>query len=213
MTFAEYRHRAFVALAAAGLFLALLGVFFGASPAFATQPSELGEINVEVELGPSNGIDTQQRPDSSFIYDTLISDLAAADSYYNGQTVQVTGEAVGDSIVTLFDEGYRWITLQAQDSTYAQVTVYMKAEAASAIDTFGAYGKVGSTVQVRGVFNLACDEHEGLSDIHAQYVNVVERGSVHADEFKASNYLPGLGLCVFAGLIVLVYYRMRERRR
>jgi len=198
--------------AALGLALALsvLLMFGGAHAAFAAQPSG---AQASAEEGPSNLVDPQQRPDSSFIYDTLISDLAEADSYYNGQTVQVTGEAVGDNLAVLFDEGHRWITLQASDASFAQVTVYMTADAASAIDTFGAYGKTGSTVQVRGVFNLACNEHEGLSDIHAEYVNVVKRGSVHPDEFVPAHFASGLLLALVAGILVFVYYRLRERRR
>lgn len=199
----------FAALALA-LALSVLLMFGGAHVAFAAQPSGAQE---PAEEGPSNLVDPQQRPDSSFIYDTLISDLAEADSYYNGQTVQVTGEAVGDNLAVLFDEGHRWITLQASDASFAQVTVYMTADAASAIDTFGAYGKTGSTVQVRGVFNLACNEHEGLSDIHAEYVNVVKRGSVHPDEFVPAHFAPGLMLALVAGILVFVYYRLRERRR
>ena len=45
-----------------------------------------------------NAVNTQQLPDSSFIYDTSIVDLSGADAYYDNQTVQVTGEVIGDSI-------------------------------------------------------------------------------------------------------------------
>ena len=38
-----------------------------------------------------NAVNTQQLPDSSFIYDTSIVDLSGADAYYDNQTVQVTG--------------------------------------------------------------------------------------------------------------------------
>ncbi|MBR5259232.1 MAG: hydrolase [Eggerthellaceae bacterium] len=207
--------RAFVVLAAA--LLLALGLVGGVQPAFATQPaggeSGASSNGAAAEEGSPNLIDPQQRPDSSFIYDALISDLAEADSYYNGQTVQVTGEAVGDNISASFDGKHRWITLQADDSSYAQVTVYMRSDAAAAIDTFGAYGKTGSMVQVRGVFNLACSEHEGLSDIHAERVSVVKKGSVEEDVFEASDFIPGLVLCGLAGILVLVYYRMRERLR
>ena len=39
----------------------------------------------------------------------------------------------------------------------------MTSETAARIDTFGAYGKTGTTLQVRGTFHLVCPEHEGLS--------------------------------------------------
>lgn len=190
--------------------VAWLLAFGCAQTAFASQPA--GEDAADAEA-PSNLIDVNQRPDSSAIYDTLISDLAEADSYYNGQTVQVTGEAIGDRIKATISGDYHWITLQATDRSDAQVTVYMSKESSAAIDTFGAYGKVGSEVQVRGVFNLACDEHEGLSDLHAEYVSVVKRGEEHPDVLEMGNFLPGFLWCMVAGLLGVVYYWLRERRR
>lgn len=181
---------------------ALAALLAALSPAF-----------VEKALADDNLVNPQQLPDSSFIYDTLIADLATADSYLDGQTVQVTGEAVGDSIREGLDGENRWITLQAVDGSYAQVTAYMTAEAAERVDTFGAYGKTGTTLQVRGTFNLACAEHEGLTDLHANHVSVVEKGSVSEEPFEASAFAPGAVLVLLGGVLLLVFYRMRERLR
>lgn len=167
----------------------------------------------EARAADDNLVNPQQLPDSSFIYDTLIADLATADSYLDGQTVQVTGEAVGDSIRAGLDGLHRWITLQAVDGSYAQVTAYMTADAAEMVDTFGAYGKTGTTLQVRGTFNLACSEHEGLTDLHANHVSVVEKGSVEEEPFRASAFVPGAALALLGGALLLVFYRMRERLR
>ena len=43
-----------------------------------------------------NQVDTGLLPDSSFIYETSIYALQTSDTYYEGQTVQITGEVVGD---------------------------------------------------------------------------------------------------------------------
>lgn len=170
-------------------------------------------VFVDKALADDNLVNPQQLPDSSFIYDTLIADLATADSYLDGQTVQVTGEAVGDSIRAGLDGENRWITLQAVDGSYAQITAYMTAEAAERVDTFGAYGKTGTTLQVRGTFNLACAEHEGLTDLHANHVSVVEKGSVNEEPFEALAFAPGAVLVLLGGVLLLVFYRMRERLR
>ena len=166
------------------------------------------------EVEPAeNLVNPQQLPDSSFIYDTLISDLAQADSYLDGQTVQVTGEVVGDSIRAEFDRGYRWITVQANDGSYSQIAVFMTDESAERIDTFGAYGKVGTTLQVRGTFNLACSQHEGLSDLHANHVTVVEKGHADKPDFDFMGFVPGLVLVAIGLVSVVVFYRLRERLR
>lgn len=161
-----------------------------------------------------NLVNPQQRPDSSFIYDTSIAALSNADSYFDNQTVQIVGEAVGDSIRGGLDNRHRWITLAASEkNSTATVAVYMSAESASKIDTFGKYGMTGTMLQVRGTFQLVCPEHEGLTDLHADVVSVVEKGKHHQDELDLNAFLPGAA-AVGVGLILLgVFYYLRERQR
>lgn len=159
----------------------------------------------------ANSVDVTQLPDSSFIYDTSITDLSTADSYYDKQTVQVTGEVVGDRI-DAGDGRHCWIQLEsAADSS--TVAVFMTNESADKIDTFGAYSRKGTTLQVRGTFQLACSTHDGVSDLHAQVVSVTEKGKSTPDEFRIEAFFPGL-VAVFVGLaMMVVFYLLRERQR
>lgn len=160
----------------------------------------------------TNEVNPQQLPDSSFIYDTSISDLSTADTYYDNQTVQVVGEVIGDNIAASLDGRHRWITLANEDGS-ATISVYMSSESAARIDHFGQYGVTGTTLQVRGTFHLVCDEHEGVTDLHAEVVSVVSPGSDNPDEFVFEEFIPGL-IAVAAGLIMLaVFYLLRERQR
>lgn len=159
-----------------------------------------------------NAVNTQQLPDSSFIYDTSIKTLSTADSYYDNQTVQVVGEVVGDSIKAGLSGRHRWITL-ASDEDYSTIAVYMSNESAAKIDTFGAYGSTGTTLQVRGTFHLVCADHEGVTDLHAEVVTVIEPGEQHTDTFNPEAFIPGI-VAVVIGLVLLgVFYWMRERQR
>ena len=159
-----------------------------------------------------NVVNTQQLPDSSFIYDTSIVDLSTADSYYDNQTVQVTGEVVGDSIRAGLSGRHRWITLSAPGAS-ATISVYMRNESAAKIDTFGEYGSTGTTLQVRGTYHLGCADHEGLSDLHAEAVSVVKAGERHSDAFDFRMFVPGI-VVVVAGLVLMgVFYWLRERQR
>lgn len=159
-----------------------------------------------------NAVNTQQLPDSSFIYDTSIKTLSTADSYYDNQTVQVVGEVVGDSIKAGLSGRHRWITL-ASDEDYSTIAVYMSNESAAKIDTFGAYGSTGTTLQVRGTFHLVCADHEGVTDLHAEVVTVIEPGEQHTDAFDPEAFIPGI-IAVIVGLALLgVFYWMRERQR
>ena len=165
------------------------------------------------EVDPDNQVNPQQLPDSSFIYDSSIEDLSSADAYFDEQTVQVVGEAVGDNISAGIDGTQRWITLAAEDDANATVSVLMSTESAERIDTFGRYGSTGTKLQVRGTFHLACVEHEGLTDLHAENVSVVEKGSVHPDEFSWRDFAPGIGLVAVGLALMFVFYRLRERQR
>ncbi len=167
----------------------------------------------EVDLGSENYLNPQQTPDSSFIYDTSIEEIAAADSYMNGQTVQVRGEVVGDRINAELDPGHCWITLQALTASDNTVSVFMSKSLSDSIDVYGAYGRMGTTLQVRGTFNLACIDHEGLSDIHAEHASVVKKGRIVQQAPDAGMFVLGVVL-VLAGLaLAFAFWRMRESRR
>ena len=161
-----------------------------------------------------NTVNPQQLPDSSFIFDTSIADLSSADSYYDNQTVQIVGEAVGDSIAVEGDPDHRWITLMSRDpSSNASISVFMTDEQAERIDAFGKYGTTGTMLQVRGTFHLVCPEHSGLTDLHAEHVSVVDKGKHHEEPFSLEAFIPG-AVVVAVGLVVTsVFYWLRERRR
>lgn len=162
----------------------------------------------------SNQVDPQLVPDSSFIYDTPIVDLSQADSYYDGQTVRVTGEVVGDRITAGASDGYCWITVtDPAFDVNNTVEIYMTTEQASRIDAYGRYGQIGTIISVQGTFNLVCAEHQGESDVHADTVTVSQRGRAIPDEYDATDLLPGVTAIVIGLLMMLVVWRLQERRR
>lgn len=188
-------------MAAAALAFALaLPAFACPQAAFADEPAE-----------GDNAVNVTQLPDSSFIYDTSITDLSTADIYYDKQTVQVTGEVVGDRI-TAGDGRHCWLQL-ASPSDSSTVSVYLTNESADKVDTYGAYGRKGTTLQVRGTFHLICPEHEGLTDLHADTVTFVEKGSVTEQPFDIGAFLPGLMLVAIGFIMLIVFHQMREGQR
>lgn len=161
---------------------------------------------------PNNSIDDGQTSDNSFLYDASIADLAGADSYYDKQTVQVTGEVVGEAIAVTGDADHAWIVLRDSD-TGSTVTVFVRRSDLRKIDTYGTYGTTGTTLRVRGMFNLTCSQHEGESDVHAQVINVVSVGYEHKDVFNVEDFAPGVVALAVGIVLALVFWRMRERSR
>lgn len=182
-----------------------------AFPTFAWAANEASQATPDEAADGDNAVDLQQLPDSSFIYDTTIGDLGAADTYYDEQTVQVTGEVVGDWIDG-DDARHCWITL-ADDGATDVVSVCMTTESASKIDTYGKYNVKGTTLQVRGTYHIACPDHEGVSDLHADVVTVVKAGKSTNDEFAWQHFIPGALLIVVGGILTGAYYIIRERQR
>ena len=151
---------------------------------------------------PNNKVYVNQLSDSSFLYETAIADLAEADSYYEGLTVLVKGEVVGDRVNDEFREDTCWITLQDDKKNPSVVAVFMTKDQSSIIDTYGQYGKVGTQLQVRGTYHLECSEHQGMSDIHAEEVSALQEG-----------YTFGIAIvaCVIGVALMAAYYIKRER--
>ena len=240
-----------IALLGAVLACALAGVllFSPARPAFADDAA--GTNAATGSTDEQNTVDVSQLPDSSFIYDTTIADLSTADTYYDRQTVQVTGEAIGDKILVDNDDRHCWITLSSSGSpteqklsssasssnassaaatatgttaletisstsksgSLATATVYMTKEAANKIDLFGKYGQKGTTLQVRGTFHLSCDEHSGVSDIHATVVTVTQKGKASPDAFNPMSFVPGI-VAIAIGLALMgLFHWLQERQR
>ena len=152
-----------------------------------------------------------QLSDSSFLYETSIADLAQADSYYENQTVLVSGEVTGDCVNDEISANRCWITLQDDEDSPSIVAVVMDKSATEAIDTYGRYGQRGTMLQVRGTFHLTCREHQGMSDIHAEEVSAVAKGDVFAPSVDGRILVLGIG-AVLVGLGLLVTYHVRRER-
>lgn len=166
-----------------------------------------------------NYVNERQMPDGSFLYDTSIEALASADAYYDGATVVVTGEVVGDRINAEIGSNSCWITLyslrKATSEMYkpSSIQVYVSNSLADSIDMYGRYNVRGTRVQINGIFHLACVEHEGLSDIHATSLSVVQNGSSLKQSIEWSSFVPGVFAVAVGLILMLVYRRMKERAR
>lgn len=124
----------------------------------------------------------------------------------DGSVVEFEGEAVGEALRA--GDGRVWVNVS---SGGAAVGVVASEQDAGAIDTFGRYGWVGSTVYVRGVLNVACDEHGGDLDVHATDLTVVQRG--HRRMHAVPWWQLGVAgaLLVAAALAVVARRRLRHR--
>lgn len=163
--------------------------------------------------GDENIVDPTQRADNSFIYDTTVASLYDQASLYNDRTVQVIGEVIGDRIQANNPWNY-WVTLtETVKEDKSTISVLMSADQTKQIDRYGRYGVVGTRLQVRGTYHQACDEHDGLPDIHATASSVLERGYDMPSTMEPKEFLPGLIALILGFALMGVYYYIRERNR
>ena len=155
-----------------------------------------------------------------------ITDLNNATAEMDGMQVVFIGEAIGD--IFFANSGNVWVTLgecngyinpnsseENINPTQRNVSigVYMSSEDAAKIANLGRYHVVGTTLEIHGVFNLACSIHEGYSDVHATSVRVIDPGgSVPQKPDYGLLIFGGILLCV-GGALIFLFHILRERQR
>ncbi len=135
------------------------------------------------------------------------ADLVAIDRDKDGTRVTFEGEAVGEDLRA--DADHRWVNLLSGGTALG---VYMADSDAAVIDNWGEYSTTGDTVRVTGIIHIACDEHAGEFDVHAETVSVRAPGG--AIERPLRPWKGALGLLTASAGIYFWWYfgRIRERR-
>jgi hypothetical protein len=139
--------------------------------------------------------------------DITIIELSNAAEHLDHQTVVFDCEVVGDIIGS--GDGKYWIT--ANDGT-ASISVFITADSRNTIVSLGNYQQQGTLLEVTGEFNLACDQHDGLSDVHAYSTRVLDPGS--STEHPANFAMLGAGgLLIVAGVGLIALYSILRQRK
>lgn len=112
-----------------------------------------------------------EQPDAAAAPVADARELVAAPPEDDGRHVVYEGEAIGDSLRA--DQGRRWINLLDDGVT---IGVVVTQEMADRVTRYGEWGMRGDRVRVSGILRVACDEHGGDLDIHADSLEVVAEG-------------------------------------
>jgi hypothetical protein len=141
---------------------------------------------------------------------TLMAPLASSESgqalienanSFDNKTVTFRGEAIG----VMIRGDYAWVNIL--DGDYA-IGVWCRAVDAKKVSFIGDYSHVGDNVQVAGTFHMACDEHGGDLDIHAD--NLVVTAGREVDR-SADMRVVALSVALLAVAIIVVFYSWRIR--
>lgn len=130
-----------------------------------------------------------------------INDLVLKSNEFNHEIISVQGEAIGESLKR---DKYSWVNIK--DSTNA-IGIYMKNEDVKKINIYGGYNKIGDNLEVEGVYNKACSEHLGDTDIHAIKVDILENGIVVEEDVPSYKSIIAVGLIMISFSINYILYK------
>ncbi|MDR0349926.1 MAG: hypothetical protein LBH64_00030 [Coriobacteriales bacterium] len=139
---------------------------------------------------------------------TTIVGLTNAGQQLEGQSVTFQGEVVGDILNA--EEGYKWLMLQDGG---ASISVLVAEHEISKVTRLGRYGQIGTRLEVSGRFRTDCPDHDGLTDVHATKLVVIDEGSVSESRFVARELEVGALLIIVGLCLLVVHWRLRERTR
>lgn len=135
------------------------------------------------------------------------ADVVAIDRALDGTQVVVEGEAIGESLSAR--GGGRWINI-SRDTT--GLGIWVTDEMAALVEHYGAHHHNGDIVRVTGTVNIVCDRHDGEFDVHAESLEVVQRGGPREMEIQPYKGIAG-AVGLFLALVLYRWYQLRRDRR
>jgi hypothetical protein len=131
---------------------------------------------------------------------------------WNGRIVGFTGEAIGEAMrrgtmawIHLNDDAYGLADPGAEPTlagANSGIGVWVDADDAALVSTFGDYRHNGDLVEVTGTFNAACPLHGGDMDIHATSLRIVRPGYPTVRQVQPSRVIAG---AILAGLTLVLF--------
>lgn len=141
------------------------------------------------------------------VIDMNVPGLVAIDRSLDGSMVSFSGEAIGEDLRA--DPGHRSVNV-LEDGV--AVGVYVTNEQAAQIEVFGDHGHRGATVHVIGRVNIACNQHGGEFDVHAEEFRVGAPGETIDRPINPAKAAAAALALTVAMVEARLYRRMRERQ-
>ncbi len=145
--------------------------------------------------------------DSDVVVETRVGVLTRVNRALDGGVVRVQGEAVGDKLAA--DDGGVWVNILGSSGT--SVGVHMSAEQAESVTRLGDYNNSGTVVLVTGTYSVACHEHQGELDLHAQSVEVVDAGGAIEHTVDLEHGIGAIVVCLVGMCLLALFYWLRFR--
>ncbi|MCX7831844.1 MAG: hypothetical protein N2440_02970 [Actinobacteria bacterium] len=154
----------------------------------------------------------------AFASDNL-NDILSKPAENDGKTFSLEGEVVGVAVksgsgyfIQLNQDPYSKRSIAEGGKLQGQnlaIPVFLSKELYKKIRYFGDYHVKGDIVEIEGVFNASCEEHNGDTDIHANQLKVVKKGYPLKQVVGPVN--AGISLFLFLVALLLAFF-VRQRQ-
>jgi hypothetical protein len=135
------------------------------------------------------------------IHQVNVRILLEAPESYDGQTVQISGELIGQA---LYQKHGVWFHLLDEEGS--AIGIWAQKEELPPLTYYGKFGVQGDRLSLRGTFFKACPIHGGDTDIHLLEIDEIHPGRILESEkvnpFKW--YFLIMLLMLFLGLLLYV---------
>jgi hypothetical protein len=131
---------------------------------------------------------------------------------WDGRTVGFTGESIGEAMrrgtmawIHLNDDAYGLAdsgAVAALAGANSGIAVWVDADDAALVSTFGDFRHHGDLVEVTGTFNANCPVHGGDMDIHASSLSIVRSGYTTIHQVQPSRVIAAV---ILAGLTLVLF--------
>lgn len=138
---------------------------------------------------------------------TRVGVLASINRALNDSEVNFDGEAVGS--VLSAGEGFKWANIMG--ASHAEISVFLTDDQAGLIQNVGDYHKTGTTLRITGTYHIACSEHQGELDVHANAVEVVDNGGPVTHLVSSGRFRAAVVTCIIAVAILAGFLFARHR--
>jgi hypothetical protein len=150
-----------------------------------------------------------------------VAELLSRPQEFDGKKVKLQGEVVqfkikssGGYFIQLNDDPYAERSIAEGSKprgTNNAISVFLSDDFAKKIMYFGSYRYKGDIIEIAGKFNISCAEHQGETDVHADYLRVIKRG--YQIKHPLNKKLLYFSIIVFlATASALVYWEYKKRQ-
>lgn len=174
------------------------------APCALAAPGDIGNLSSRFSM--LDDLASSRNADENVVVETHIAVLTGANQALDNSSVRIEGEVVGEPVNA--GTGLKWVSVN--DDSGQGIAVLMTDEQLRAVESYGSYHQTGTTVEVTGIYHVACPDHQGELDVHATSVELVKTGT-RIEHSIDDNMFTAAVVLIIIGFSLIACYLLMDR--